>query len=142
MSSWTHPHVEDRVWNALKSDEDNPMSNGDHEAIAMVIAEAVQGHCIKRGAELGHKCDVRVELLADWRKAAKDPDGQPERWLRSGGPLGITAHPADRKVFPVSARPGDAEFPLTIYSRKPLTLETASSHTLSLTMMRTHGRSY
>jgi len=43
---------------------------------------------------------VRAGLLGAWRKAAGDPDDQPEEWLRTGAPAGIRCVPADRGIFP------------------------------------------
>ncbi len=50
---------------------------------------------------------VRAGLLGAWRMAAGDPDDQPERWLREGGPAGVRLVPEHRGVYP----PVDDEAP-------------------------------
>ena len=48
----------------------------------------------------GYKTCVRAGLLGAWRKAAGDPDDQPEIWLREGAPAGIREAAKHRGVFP------------------------------------------
>ena len=43
---------------------------------------------------------ARAGLLSSWRRAANDPDDQPERWLVEGAPAGIRRMPEHRDVFP------------------------------------------
>ena len=43
---------------------------------------------------------VRAGLHGAWRRAAGDPDDQPEEWLRTRAPAGIRCVSADRGIFP------------------------------------------
>jgi len=57
-----------------------------------------------------YQTSVRAGILQAWRRAAEDPDDQPEQWLRHGAPAGIRLTPRDRGIFPtVSDQMDDPE---------------------------------
>ena len=57
--------------------------------------------------------ELCTPLLEAWSGAANDPDKAVIKWLRSGAPAGIEAHPEQCGIFPVAEEPPSGEFELS-----------------------------
>ena len=96
-----NPGVEDKIFDAVRLGFDgHPIDDETEKMIARVLGDAIGCTDFKKGKDSGYSSDLRVALIAAWRRASSDPDDQVEQWLREGGPLGIRKQPLDRGIFP------------------------------------------
>ena len=69
-------------------------------SVREMLADAVWAHDLESVVSGQYNTCVRAGLLAVWRKAAQDPDGQPEQWLGLGAPADLHDVVADRGIIP------------------------------------------
>ena len=84
--------------------------------VVSAVASVVGCQDVRRGFQMGCECEVRPQLLADWRKFVGDPDDQVEVWFREGAPLGIVAKPLPRNIFPEYSEQDAANDPASLAS--------------------------
>jgi len=96
-----HQEAIDAVHHGIGADEGYQIPQWHIEHVRAILAEVVGATDTEPVHNDDYQTCVRANLLAAWRRAAGDPDDQPEQWLQLGAPAGIRQAPLDRKIFPV-----------------------------------------